>query len=134
MRMAINFNISLIVYGENVSYEYGGFQTKETYRAKDQINNDVVKKVEWDYWLDDDIQMKDLNVVMYSEEPEIKKAALEPVYLSYFVPWNGYENAKLSKKYGFKSLGDTGEWVREGYIEDFDQIDTTGYLVHPWFK
>lgn len=134
VRMGINYNIPLIVYGENINYEYGGSQTKETYSAKNQINNDVAKKVDFDFWLDDEIAMKDLNAIVYPSNDEIEKAKLEPIYLSYFMRWDGYENMEMAKKYGFKSLDDTGEWKREGYIEDYDQIDAIGYLVHPWIK
>ncbi len=134
IRMGINMKIPLIVYGENISYEYGGFQREESYSAKEQINNDCVKSVGLDYWLDDDITMKDLNPIIYPTKEEIEAEGLEPIYLSYFVPWDGYHNYQLAKKYGFKSLGDTKEWKREGYIEDYDQIDAIGYLVHPWLK
>ena len=135
IRMAINMKIPLIVYGENVSVEYGGVLKEETYSAKDQINNDVVKDVGGlDFWLDEEITMKDLNPIIYPTKDEIEEAKLEPIYLSYFVHWDGYANYQLAKKYGFKSLGDTGEWKREGFIEDYDQIDAIGYLVHPWLK
>ena len=134
IKLGINLKIPLVVYGENISYEYGGFQTKETYSAKDQINNDVVKKVDWDYWLDDEITMKDFNALIYPSKEEIERAGLEPIYLSYFMRWDGHKNMELAKKYGFKSLNDTGEWAREGYIEDYDQIDAVGYLVNPWLK
>lgn len=132
IRMGINMRIPLIVYGENINYEYGGPQIQETYSAKEQINNDCVKQVDWDFWLDEDITMKDFNACVYPTKEEIEKAALEPIYLSYFVPWDGYHNYEIAKKYGFKPLGDT--WIREGYIEDYDQIDAIGYLVHPWLK
>lgn len=135
IKMGINMKIPLIVYGENVNYEYGGLQKKETYSAKGQIYNDVVKDVGGlDFWLDDEITMKDLNPIIYPTKEEIEEAGLEPVYLSYFVPWSGYKNYQIAKKYGFKSLGDTGEWRREGFIEDYEQIDAIGYLVHPWLK
>lgn len=134
IRIAINMNIPLIVYGENVAVEYGGVQKEESYSAKDQINNDVVKPVNLEEWIDDDIKMKDLYTCVYPTKEEIEKSKLEPIYLSYFVPWDGYKNYQIAKKYGFKSLGDTGEWKREGYIEDYDQIDALGYLVHPWLK
>lgn len=134
IRMAINMNIPLVVYGENVSVEYGGVLKDETYSAKNQINNDVVKKVELEKWLDKDITMRDLNPIIYPMEEEIVRADVEPIYLSYFVPWDGYSNYQIAKKYGFKSLGETGEWDREGFIEDYDQIDAIGYLVHPWLK
>ena len=127
--------IPLIIYGENIDYEYGGSQTEETPSALGQINNNVAGSYDWSIWLEDgDITMKNLNSCVYPSEEEIIKAKLEPVYLSYFVNWNGYNNFKIARKYGFKSLNDTGEWNREGYIEDYDQIDAIGYLVHPWLK
>lgn len=134
LQIAIKLNIPLIVYGENTSYEYGGPLTKETYSAIEQINNDVVKPVAWEFWLDEEIKMKDLNPGIYPSAEEIKKAKLEPIYSSYFVPWDGYENYLFAKTRGFKSLDDTGEWKREGYIENYDQIDTIGYLTQCWFK
>ena len=51
LRMAIKLNIPLVVYGENVSWEYGGVLDKETYSAKDQINNTVTKKIDWNFGL-----------------------------------------------------------------------------------
>ncbi|MDY6974566.1 MAG: N-acetyl sugar amidotransferase, partial [Thermodesulfobacteriota bacterium] len=27
-----------------------------------------------------------------------------------------------------------GEWNRKGYLEQYDQIDTIGYLTHTWLK
>jgi N-acetyl sugar amidotransferase len=135
IRMAINMGIPLIIYGENIDYEYGGGQTEETPSALEQINNNVAKSYDWSVWLEDgEITMKDLNSCVYPSDEEIIKAKLEPVYLSYFVHWDGYNNYEISRKYGFKSLNDTGEWNREGYIEDYDQIDAIGYLVHPWLK
>jgi hypothetical protein len=50
------------------------------------------------------------------------------------MPWSGYANMEFSRNRGFKTLDDTGEWKRQGYIEQYDQIDTVGYLTHTWFK
>jgi len=135
IRMAINMNIPLVVYGENINYEYGGAQIQELPSALDQISNDVARAYDWNEWLQDkDVTMKELNFCVYPSEKEIKEAALEPIYLSYFMPWDGYNNCKIAKAHGFKSLNDTGEWQREGFVEDYDQIDAMGYLVHPWMK
>jgi N-acetyl sugar amidotransferase len=132
LQVAIRFGIPLIVYGENISYEYGGAQTEETHSAIDQINNDAAKPVPWDVWLDDEIQMKDLNPLINPSPEEIEASQLEPIYLSYFVPWDGYAHFEIAQEFGFKSLEE--EWVREGLSENYDQIDTIGYNVHPWFK
>ena len=132
LRMAIRLNVPLIVYGENVSWEYGGVLNKETYSAKDQINNTVAKKIDWQFWLDRGIKKEEINMLMYPSQEEIENAKLEPIYLSYFIPWDGYKNYTIAKKYGFKDL--THEWIREGYIENYDQVDSIAYLINPWLK
>jgi len=128
IKMAIKMVIPLVFYGENVSWEYGGFQQKETYSAKDQINNDVAKKVDFELWYKNGITDKELNFLKYPGiEPWI-----EPVYLSYFVNWSGHYNKMVAKRFGFKDL--YGEWSRDGYIDFYDQIDSIGYLMNVWMK
>ena len=132
IRMAINMKIPLVVYGENINYEYGGARRVETYSAKDQINNDVAKSMNFDFWMEGGITMKDMNTIVYPSNDEIEAAKLEPIYLSYFLPWDGYRHHLIAKRFGFRTLAH--EWNREGFIEDYDQIDAPGYLVHPWMK
>ena len=137
IQIATKLGIPLIIYGENTNYEYGGpLGNEEGYCAIDQINNDVAKPIEWDVWLkkEPSLSMSDFNPATYPSSEEIKKAKLEPIYMSYFTPWSGYKNMEFSRSRGFKTLDDTGEWKREGYIEQYDQIDTVGYLTHTWFK
>lgn len=129
LHMATKFDIPLVIYGENVSLEYGGFQTKETLSAKEQINNDVVRDYGWDLWTSHGIKMSQLNLCQL---PDVSK--LDPCYLSYYFDWSGYKHYKLAQTLGWKSLADTGEWKREGYIEDYDQLDDFAYLVDPWLK
>ncbi|MFC1804291.1 N-acetyl sugar amidotransferase [Candidatus Omnitrophota bacterium] len=132
MRMAINLRIPLVVYGENVCWEYGGVQQKETYSAKEQINNDVVKPVDFSLWYKNGINDKELNMLNYPTAKEVKESGLEPIFLSYFIPWDGYRNYEVAKRYGFRDLG--GEWKRQGYIEDYVQIDSVAYLMNVWMR
>ena len=132
LRVAIEKNIPLIVYGENINYEYGGSQVKETYSAKDQIYNDVVKRVDNSLWLDRGIEEKELNMFKHPDIWQNGTSKVEPIYLSYFLPWDGHHNYKVAKKRGFRDL--EGEWKREGYIENYDQIDSVGYLINVWMK
>ena len=132
LHVGIKWGIPLIVYGENIAYTYGGPSAKDTYSAKDQILNDVVKPVPIDEWLGDGITEFDMWPSVMPPKEEIEK--LEPIYMSYFHPWDGFKNMSIASNDGFKTLGDTGEWNRQGYIEDYDQIDAPGYLVHPWLK
>lgn len=132
IRAAINYHIPLVFYGENVSYEYGGTQKEETYSARDQIMNTVATPIDLNFWEKHGVTRKELNALIYPTPEEITKANLEPVYLSYFVPWDGYQNYRLAKRYGLHHCG--YEWPREGYVESYDQLDTIGYLVNAWLK
>lgn len=131
-RMASKLGLKLLVYGENVNYEYGGNQREETYSAKRQRENDVVKPIDFSEWLDDEITLKDLYSVVQPTYDEAEAAGLDPIYLSYFVRWDSHYNYEVAKRYGFHHLGH--EWQREGTIEQYNQIDSAGYLTNQWFK
>lgn len=55
---------------------------------------------------------------------------LEPIYLSYFMRWNSHKNYLFAKSRGFKELS----WQRTQTIENYDQIDSIGYLLNPFLK
>lgn len=128
--IADQFNIPLIIYGENISYEYGGHDRIETYSARNQLNNGVASDIPFETLLDETITINDL---IFCEAPKAKIVeSLEPIYLSYFVRWNSYANYIFAKNNGFKDL--SHEWEREHTFENFDQIETPAYLIHPWLK
>jgi hypothetical protein len=130
LHMALKFHTPLLVYGENVGYEYGGGNAKETYSAKEQIFNGVGSGVVTKELLGEGITLKDLN---FFEPPSSSDLdTLDPIYLSYFVEWNSYSNFLFAKSRGFHDL--THEWVRTHHIENFDQVDSRAYLVHAWMK
>jgi N-acetyl sugar amidotransferase len=130
LHMALKFNTPLLVYGENVSYEYGGANAEETYSAKEQIFNGVASGIPIDELLIDGVTLKDLNFFEPPPNDELQK--LDPIYLSYFVKWNSYSNYIFAKSRGFHDL--THEWQRTHHIEQFDQVDSRAYLVHSWLK
>ncbi len=125
LQVAKRMEVPLVIYGENVSYEYGGFQDEDVASAKEQINNDVAKPVPPDFF--GGIPVSRRNMLQY---PDV--ANLEPTYLSYYVPWSGSKNAQYAHSKGFRDL--EGEWDRQGYIESYDQIDSIGYLMNVYMK
>lgn len=129
--MASKLNIPLLVYGENVSYEYGGSDAKETYSARDIINNGVASDVEEKELVENcGIDYNDLILTRAPSKEELSK--LDPMYVSYFVPWNSVDNYEFAKEHGFKDL--SGEWDRKHHVENYDQVDSRAYLVHAWLK
>ena len=130
LHMALKFNTMLLVYGENVSFEYGGGDDEETYSAKSQINNGVASEFSREELLSYGVNENELAMLDTPSEDDLKK--LDPIYISYFLPWNSVKNYEFAKKRGFKDL--THEWNRTHHAENFDQIDSRAYLVHSWMK
>lgn len=127
---AAALNIPLLVYGENVSYEYGGIDDEETYSAREQVFNGVAPDVSLDELVEAGVSGDEL---VYLEAPSREMLdKLDPIYLSYFVEWNAVKNYEFAKRRGFRDL--THEWDRTNHIENFNQIDSIGYLLNAWMK
>jgi N-acetyl sugar amidotransferase len=130
--MTMKLGVKLLVYGEDVNYTYGGNLDSETPSAAHQLENDVVKPV-WDDWfVDNEITEEDLYSTKIPTAEECKEYGLEPIYLSYFVPWNSVHNYEVAKRWGFRHLAH--EYEREGSIDDYDQIDSLSYMLNPYLK
>lgn len=131
MHMALKFHTPLLVYGENVSYEYGGNASEDTYSAKGQLLNGVASDISDAELIEcAGVLANDLSLTKAPVEKDIN--ALDPIYISYFTQWNSLANYEFAKKHGFHDL--THEWKRTHHIEDFDQVDSRGYIVHSWMK
>lgn len=129
--MSLKFNTPLLVYGENVSYEYGGADATETYSARDQLSNGVASGIdEQELIKNAGVTVQDLYLTRAPKPEDFDK--LDPIYISYFQPWNSFRNYEFAKKHGFHDL--THEWDRTHHVENFDQIDSRAYLVHSWMK
>ena len=131
-KMAMKLGVKLLVYGEDVNYNYGGKQNEEKASAMLQPYNKVVQPYNEEWLKDEKLTEKDFEITKPPTVNECKKFGLDPIYLSYFVPWNSHHNYELAKKWGFRHLGH--EYHREGWLEDYDQIDTLSYLVNPYLK
>lgn len=130
--MALKFNTPLLVYGENVSYEYGGSDSEETPNANGIFLNGVASDLDISEFIDEKegISERDLQLFFKPTKTDLDK--LEPIYLSYFVKWNSYSNYIFAKGRGFTDL--QGEWDRSHCAENFDQIDSIGYILQAWLK
>ena len=80
LHMALKFNTPFLVYGENVSYEYGGDNAVETYSAKEQINNGVGGGIPTEELLVDGLTLKDLNFFEPPALEDIDKLTISQHY------------------------------------------------------
>lgn len=137
LREAIQRNIKLVIYGENTSVEYNGCLKDDVPSAKEQIENGVIiggAEPDWKFWLGEGVKKEDLRDVIYPSVKEIRDSGIEPTFLSYFVPWDGYRNYQIAKRYGYQHLGH--EWTREGLPPQdvYHQTDTIGYNLSGYMK
>ena len=131
-RMAMKLGIKLLVYGENITYAYGGKYKSETPSAMLQPSNGVVKPFSQKWLEDSELSENDLQLTLPPSIEECEKFGLEPIYLSYFIPWDSHHNYEVAKRWGFKHLGH--EYIREGSIEQYNQIDSISYLLNLYLK
>ena len=132
VKMCMKLGIQFLIYGEDVNYTYGGKFNVETPSALKQIDNGIVEPM-WNKWLDGkEITKKDINFAKSPSIEECKKAKLDPIYLSYYLPWNSVHNYQVAKRLGFRHL--SHEHKREGFLENYDQVDSLSTLINIHLK
>lgn len=128
---ALKFRIPLVVYGENVSYEYGGVDDEETYSARSQMMNGVAPDFDLHELSEKTgVPFESLAIMDAFTKEELE--FLDPIYLSYFVEWNTVKNYEYAKTRGFRSL--EHEWDRSNHVENFNQIDSFGGNLNAFMK
>ncbi len=134
VRMAVNFNIPLIIWGENSQNEYGG--------PAAAVENNVLDR----RWLEEfggmlglrvndligqeGIRKKDLIPFTYPTDEELKRVGVTGIFLGYYIPWEGLHNVLVAKAHGFQSWGK----VVEGDYDDYENLDNYQAGIHEYFK
>lgn len=126
------FNIPLIVWGEDISFEFGGSGKRQTPDASNLLfKNDLLKKKKLEDLLDEqDISEKDLFFYKLPSIAEIKASRIKSIYLGYYINWDGEKNYNFVKKLGFKKE----LRPRSGHLVGYDNIDEKLCEVNGWLK
>lgn len=131
VRIAIQNNIPLIIWGENPQHEYGG-----PYKAQEARKLD-------NRWLQEfgglnGLRVTDLidqNIVNLKEMylytyPDIKNNTTSGIFLGQFFPWDGAQNAFVASQHGFKTYYGPVEGI--GY--DYENLDNHQTGIHDYYK
>lgn len=134
VRAAVEFNVPLIVWGENSQNEYGG-------PAAASENNVLNRR-----WLEEfggllglrvsdlvglnGIEKRHLIPYTYPTDDELKQGGVTGIFLGYYIPWDGYANALIAQAHGFSTLQTTVE----GSIVNYENLDNYQTGIHDYFK
>ena len=131
--LAIKLKIPLVVWGENMYFEYGGKKKKSNQRTQNlKLINEhhILKNHLAEKWLSKNISKKDILSFATPNEKKLKSIKYEPIYLGYYFPWDIKQNYKIAKKAGFKAR-ETGPIM--GLYSESD-VDCMNIVIHHYFK
>jgi N-acetyl sugar amidotransferase len=134
VRIAVQMNIPLLVWGENSQNEYGG-------PAADAENNVLTRR-----WLEEfggllglrvtdligqeGIEKKHLISFTYPSDEELKNVGVTGIFLGHYLPWDGYANALFAQGHGMH----THPTTIEGSLVNYENLDNLHTGIHDYFK
>src|SRR6185312_1006906 len=132
--MAVAMRVPLIVWGENSQNEYGGPATAQESQVLDRR------------WLEEfggllglrvsdligleGITERDLIQYRYPTDEDLRSVGVTGIFLGYFFPWDGYQNAIIAQGYGFETF----PHVVEGSLASYENLDNHQTGIHDYFK
>jgi N-acetyl sugar amidotransferase len=134
VRAAVQFNIPLIVWGENSQDEYGG----PAAASKNSILNRR--------WLEEfggllgmrvtdligfeGIEAKHLIPYTYPSDEELARVGVTGLFLGHYIPWDGLSNTLIAQAHGFQSFSR----AVEGSMVNYENLDNYQTGIHDYFK
>lgn len=134
VRAAVEFEVPLIIWGENSQNEYGGPAAASeervlTRRWLEEFGGLLGLRVS-DLIGVEGIRERDLIPYSYPSDEELRRVGVTGIFLGYFLPWDGYANALFAQAHGFSTLQATVE----GSIVNYENLDNHQTGIHDYFK
>lgn len=134
VRAAVQFNVPLIVWGENSQNEYGG-------PAASAENNTLTRR-----WLEEfggllgmrvsdlsetyGIEPRHLLPYQYPSDEELQRVGVTGLFLGHYLPWDGLSNALIAQANGFFTF----DQPVEGSMVNYENLDNHQTGIHDYFK
>lgn len=134
VRIAVQMNIPLIVWGENSQSEYGGPAAAQESKVLDrqwleEFGGLLGLRVT-DLIGQEGIEKRHLIQYMYPTDEELQRVGVTGIFLGYFFPWDGYTNALYAQAHGFE----TYPTLVEGSLANYENLDNHQTGIHDYFK
>ena len=134
VRAAVQYNVPLIVWGENSQNEYGGPASAS---EKNVLNR---------RWLEEfggllgmrvsdligmeGIEARHLIAYTYPTDEELARVGVTGLFLGHYLPWDGLSNTLIAQANGFISY----DKVVEGSMVNYENLDNHQTGIHDYFK
>jgi N-acetyl sugar amidotransferase len=134
VRAAVQFNVPLIVWGENSQNEYGGPATAAenstlNRRWLEEFGGLLGMRVT-DLVGQEGIELKHLIKYTYPTDEELARVGVTGLFLGHYLPWDGLANTLISVANGFTNY----HKAVEGSIVSYENLDNYQTGIHDYFK
>lgn len=135
VKVAVNFGIPLIIWGENPQNEYG--TGSETDASSFLLDKRWVNKhggllgltpealVDFHHF-----SYREILPYVYPAQEEIDRLGVRGIFLGQYVPWDGFHNKRVAEGMGFKAHRKRVE----GSACDYENLDNLQTGIHDYFK
>jgi len=133
LRLAVKFDIPLVLWGENSAFEYGG---REEERTGFRLDSAWLKKFGVTQgttaadWIGSDLSAKELTSYFGPSDEELARKGVLAAFLGYYFPWDPQTSLKVATAHGFRSRP---EGPRTGFY-DYADLDDDFISIHHWLK
>jgi N-acetyl sugar amidotransferase len=132
-RVAINFKIPIIIWGENGAFEFGGTEEDgaSQFLTRDWLLRYGVSSGTFaDDWISDELSASDLQPYLFPSDDELHDSGTRAIFLGQFLKWDPRLTFKIAKEHGFTAAPKP---LLGSY--EFADIDEAFIMpVHHWIK
>jgi N-acetyl sugar amidotransferase len=132
LRIAVQFRIPLIVWGENSAVEYGGDSACQGHRLDRAWlrTYGVTHGTTAADWVDEELSAKDLAGYFGPDADNLEELGIRAVFLGHYFRWDPDASYGIAKAHGFKA---SAAGARTGFY-DYADIDDDFISIHHWMK
>ncbi|MDL2259829.1 N-acetyl sugar amidotransferase [Deltaproteobacteria bacterium OttesenSCG-928-K17] len=133
VKVAVQYKIPLIVWGENSYNEGGGPAAEDSTFTRSWLDRNLCGLLglsPHDFVGHEGIEAKHIIPYTYPTDEELRQVGVTAIFLGYYLPWDGYANALLAQANGMTTYSKTVE----GSVVNYENLDNHQTGIHDYFK
>ncbi|WP_211224767.1 N-acetyl sugar amidotransferase [Oceanospirillum beijerinckii] len=122
IRVAVNYNIPLLIWGENSQFEYGGpaSHKENNYLDRNWLEQFQMSGHRLSDVVHDGVDLNSIKTLLYPSDEELKRVGVTGLFLGYYEKWDSRRNTDLCCSLGWSKNPDGPV---EGAYNDIENLD-----------